>query len=53
MLTMVATPTTAATANEAHVKLCLEPGASCQKIADSLNLKSSLLYGWLKVYRDK
>lgn len=34
------------------VKLCLEPGASCQKIADSLNLKSALLYGWLKVYRD-
>ena len=34
------------------VKLCLEPGASCQKIADSLNLKSSLLYSWLKVYRD-
>jgi transposase-like protein len=34
------------------VKLCLEPGANCQKIADSLNLKSSLLYGWLKVYRD-
>jgi transposase-like protein len=34
------------------VKLCLEPGASCQKIAGSLNLKSSLLYGWLKIYRD-
>jgi transposase-like protein len=32
------------------VKLCLEPGASCQKIAGSLNLKSALLYGWLKVY---
>ncbi len=34
------------------VKLCLEPGASYQKIADSLNLKSALLYGWLKVYRN-
>jgi transposase-like protein len=34
------------------VKLCLEPGANCQKIADSLNLKSSMLYFWVKTYRD-